>query len=129
MSSIIARWFPPILWAALIFLFSADANPYRALPDAWPEAWYELTGRLFHALEYALLAILIARALAWRVSVRSSHLWAAFSLGAMYALSDEVHQMFVPSRSFQLGDLTYNFVGILLGLGLFKYFRGRHKRV
>ena len=36
-----------------------------------------------------------------------------------YALSDEIHQFFVPGRAFQLIDLTVNFFGILLGIGVF----------
>lgn len=36
-----------------------------------------------------------------------------------YALTDEIHQIFVPGRAFQLIDLTVNFFGILLGIGVF----------
>ena len=36
-----------------------------------------------------------------------------------YALTDEIHQYFVPGRAFQLIDLTVNFFGILLGVSMF----------
>ena len=36
-----------------------------------------------------------------------------------YALTDEIHQIFVPGRAFQLIDLTVNFFGILLGIIVF----------
>lgn len=36
-----------------------------------------------------------------------------------YAFTDEIHQIFVPGRAFQLIDLTVNFFGILLGVGVF----------
>lgn len=36
-----------------------------------------------------------------------------------YALTDEIHQIFVPGRAFQLIDLTVNLFGILLGIGIF----------
>ncbi len=39
-----------------------------------------------------------------------------------YALTDEIHQIFVPGRAFQLIDLTVNFFGILLGIGVFVLF-------
>lgn len=39
-----------------------------------------------------------------------------------YALIDEIHQIFVPGRAFQLIDLTVNFFGILLGIGVFVLF-------
>ena len=36
-----------------------------------------------------------------------------------YAFTDEIHQIFVPGRAFQLIDLTVNLFGILLGIGVF----------
>jgi len=66
-------WLPVILWAALIFLFSANPDPYRFLPAAWRSAVpipaisnssaAELLGQLMHFLEYAVLAFLLSRAL------------------------------------------------------------------
>ena len=39
-----------------------------------------------------------------------------------YAFTDEIHQIFVPGRAFQLIDLTVNLFGILLGIGVFVLF-------
>lgn len=41
----------------------------------------------------------------------------------LYALSDEIHQLFVPGRAFQLIDLTNDLFGVLSGLGLFYLIR------
>ena len=37
---------------------------------------------------------------------------------ALYALSDEIHQLFVSGRAFELIDLTLDFVGSLVGICL-----------
>jgi hypothetical protein len=34
MKNIIKSWTPVLLWAAIIFLFSANPDPYRFLPAA-----------------------------------------------------------------------------------------------
>lgn len=39
---------------------------------------------------------------------------------ALYALSDEVHQLFVSGRAFEIIDLVFDFTGSLVGIGLFK---------
>ncbi len=40
----------------------------------------------------------------------------AFLICAAYALSDEIHQLFVPGRAFELFDLMMDCIGILVGL-------------
>ena len=37
-----------------------------------------------------------------------------------FALSDEIHQLFVPGRAFQVIDLIIDFLGILFGVYLYK---------
>lgn len=102
----LSRWLPVLLWAVVIFIASARSNPYQALPAGWAEpvspstmgssARDELLGRFLHAGEYVVLAALTARALVWRSKLRFSLLAAALGLAALYALSDETHQLFVP---------------------------------
>jgi VanZ family protein len=36
-----------------------------------------------------------------------------------FALSDEIHQLFVPGRAFQVIDLIIDFLGILFGVFLY----------
>ncbi len=37
------------------------------------------------------------------------------ALSELYALSDEIHQLFVPGRAFQISDLLIDLCGIILG--------------
>jgi VanZ family protein len=37
-----------------------------------------------------------------------------------FALSDEIHQLFVPGRAFQVIDLIIDFLGILFGVYLYQ---------
>lgn len=40
----------------------------------------------------------------------------AGALGALYAISDEIHQTFVPGRSGQVQDVLIDFLGVIIGI-------------
>jgi len=130
MKWLLSKWLPVVLWAAIIFLFSANPNPYRFLPAAWRSAiplptvsdssLTEWIGQLMHFVEYLVLAFLISRAL-YKTSATSTKLPALVILISMlFALSDEIHQLFVPGRAFQIIDLFIDFLGSLFGVIIFK---------
>jgi len=115
-----------LAWAGVIFLISATPDPYRPLPKSWlnsdrPAAISrnELLGRFLHAGEYALLAALALRALGWHKPAGAARLLAAVGLCGLYGLSDELHQIFVPGRTFQLLDLGLDLGGALAGAVLY----------
>ncbi len=113
----------------VIFFASANSNPYKPLPEGWLKPCFtdeagspscaELLGRVLHVGESAVLAALTARALVWQGEIRSTLLLAALGLSALYALSDETHQLFVLGRCFQLLDLALDFLGGVFGLMLY----------
>ena len=74
-----------------------------------------------HLTEYAILASLLWRA--WRKPVRNdprpwrwSEAGAALAIATLYSASDEIHQMFVPSRQAQFTDVLIDTAGAILGL-------------
>ena len=76
-----------------------------------------------HILEYFALGLLTWRAFSAE-SRDGRRVWlisAAFVLTV--ALSDELHQSFVPSRTSSLLDVGYDFVGGIAGLGLLSRLR------
>ena len=78
-------WLPVVAWAALIFAFSSVPDLGTGLGG-----WDLVLRKLAHAAEYAVLGALLVRA--------TGRAGLAFALGALYAVSDEVHQSFVPGR-------------------------------
>ncbi len=48
-----------------------------------------------------------------------------FILGFIYAVSDEIHQSFVPGRDCSAGDLLADIVGLSIGLSLYLWYRRR----
>jgi len=99
-------WIPVLLWAALIFWFSAQSAP----PDFGPNL--PKKRKIEHMAGYAVFGCLILRAL------RKAHAlplpkatWLAILLVAAYAASDEWHQTFVPNRTGQVSDVVIDTVG------------------
>ncbi|MCP3031615.1 VanZ family protein [Halobacillus sp. A1] len=79
---------------------------------------------LLHFVEFAILYVLIIGALAanHRLSVVTSYIAAGAAM--LYGVGDEIHQFYVPGRSFTVIDLVKNGTGILAALGVvhFLYF-------
>jgi VanZ family protein len=101
-SSLVARWLPVVLWAAIIFAFSAVPSLSSGLGT-----WDFVLRKLAHLSEYAILGALLARALP-----RLAALWA----GIAYAVTDELHQHFVPGRHAALLDVAIDATGVLAGI-------------
>lgn len=106
-------WIPPIGWCLLVFALSAV--PYRSESENIPGA-----DKAVHFVEYAVLGFLVARAL--RITAperpRRRSFAIAAGLAAAYGLTDEVHQLFVPDRAFEWGDLAADAAGAALGAAI-----------
>jgi VanZ family protein len=84
---------PPLLLMAAIFYLSSQPS----LPQAPGELLDAVLKKLSHAVVYVVLFLLLLRA--WRRSALAHRaLQAALLTTAAYAISDELHQAFVPGR-------------------------------
>lgn len=66
--------------------------------------------------------------MSWRGKVRHSSVVFVLGLTELYSLSDEIHQLFVPGRSFQLMDLGLDLLGGIIGLIIYERFRTKRKQ-
>jgi VanZ family protein len=94
-----------------IFYLSAQSSLPQA-PDPW---WDTLLKKGAHMGAYAILMVLWWRALAQRCSARSA-LGLAALLSVLYAVSDEIHQLYVPGRNGCLWDVGIDSCGVLLAV-------------
>jgi VanZ family protein len=81
------------------------------------EALHRLTRRLAHLSEYAILAVLWRRAFVRgrNLTPRSAGVL-ALAISVAWAILDELHQSFVPSRSASLADVLVDTVGAVVAL-------------
>jgi len=136
------RYGPLIVWAVLIFIGSTDllsaSNTsgfirrilFWVVPhtSAATLKTLELVGRKAgHFIEYAILALLAARAFrdSSRELFRHRWFWLSLLLVVAYALSDEFHQSFVPTRTASIYDSLIDSLGGLTALALLAVRKGR----
>ena len=88
--------------------------------------------KIAHATEYAVLGFLLAGSYADREKKRSRMIGIPIILGSLYAVSDELHQLFVPGRSCELMDMLIDSSGVVIGtfaaLFFFVYWVNRKTR-
>src|SRR5688500_1187651 len=111
-TSALRPWAPVVVWAAVIFALSSVPDLGTGLGN-----WDLVLRKLAHAAEFALLGALLLRALG---DARS-----ALAAGVAYAISDEVHQHFVPGRLGSPLDVAIDSVGVLLGVVLWQRYATR----
>jgi VanZ family protein len=153
--SFIKYWLLPLLWMVVIFSASGDQKSFQhssriiapllhwLLPHLSEQAVNHVVvfvRKCAHLTEYAILAFLFWHALrkpvkrdprpwAWREAKLS--IW----LVALYAATDEFHQLFVPSREASVRDVLIDTTGAICGMVLLwtlgrrlKWWRPENKR-
>jgi VanZ family protein len=71
---------------------------------------------LAHYLAYCVLGILVSLAMqTYPMHLHKRLLW-SLAIGVIYAVSDEIHQYFVPGRSMQISDIVIDSFGVLSGI-------------
>ena len=106
--NLLTYWLPPVLWMVLIFYLSTFE---RALISE-KRILNFLFFKTLHVLEYGLLYFLIFRAF-FTLKVAKKKLYiVSFVISLVYAISDELHQTFVPTREGKLRDIFIDLGGI-----------------
>jgi VanZ family protein len=105
-------WLPVVAWAALIFALSSIPDLGTGLGG-----WDLILRKLAHSAEYGVLGALLVRA--------TEKAGLAFVLGTLYAVSDELHQAFVPGRMGSVLDVGLDAVGVACGVVLWHKARAR----
>ena len=113
-SRFIRLYLPLLFYMGAIFALSSFhkvALPFVDRPSV---------DKIYHAIEYAVLGYLIIRALEQGFRMYG---WAMIAVGiilcALYGVSDEIHQFFVPGRYFSYWDMAANTVGAALGCWIY----------
>lgn len=82
------------------------------------DAWQTVVRKAGHMTEYALLGMLAWMALSGWVDRRRMRAVIAAGGGLVYAISDELHQRFVPGRGPGVLDVFIDFAGLCIGLAV-----------
>src|SRR3989304_1573885 len=113
-------WLPVILWAGMIFFLSSIPDLRSGLPNIFDL----ILRKIAHSGEFGVLAILIMRAIS---SLKQQHnrklsfnvILIVIIIVILYAISDELHQGFVPGRVASPIDVIIDAIGVLIGMVIF----------
>lgn len=134
----IFSWAAVILWMMLIFHLSSQAAEdsnrlstgiteiiVKTIEMVAPEADFDLGSfnhlvrKNAHFFAYFVLGILVINAVKRSRALGYRGLLLAAGVCLLYAVSDEIHQLFIPGRGGQVKDVIIDSVGAGLGLGMY----------
>ncbi len=124
------RWLLAALWLGAIgfIIFCADARKFRPFFNFVSS--HPGLDKLGHFLLFGGAAFLLNLALGWRTWRVTGRNWLLGStLVAVFCVTEEFSQLWFPSRTFDLLDLTADFAGIILFGWLARRFRREGKVV
>ncbi|MBL8850013.1 MAG: VanZ family protein [Planctomycetaceae bacterium] len=98
-----------------------DASVYEKFQTLWGVAWFAVV-KGWHVAEFAILTWFVVRVIRWKTgTVTRRSIAAAMLCCALFAISDEWHQSFVPDRMGTATDVLIDCLGILaMGLALMR---------
>ncbi|MBN1418966.1 MAG: VanZ family protein [Planctomycetes bacterium] len=120
----IVPWGAAILHAALLFYLSS----LPAYPEPIQDLFVEGLDKLAHLMAYAVLGGLLWWALRASGAKVSRAAAAAILISLAYAVTDEVHQSFVPNREMSAADGVADVAGAALAAGGLSFLSRRRRR-
>ncbi len=123
----ILYWLPPLIWMSIIFLMSSKQR--IALADTEVENF--IIFKSLHVMEYGLLYLLLFRATfkSFTKKISNKSIFTIVIIATiLYAISDELHQTFVPTRQGAIRDIFIDTIGILIAFSYTKIYLTKLKR-
>lgn len=120
MNKFLRYWGPPLVWMSIIFFFSSRESVAVSNVYTWNFVFF----KTLHMIEYAGLYFLLFRAILQSDKsndLKKRALTAAFVLAFLYAVSDEIHQTYVPTREGTFRDVGIDVIGMFLMYSYSKY--------
>jgi len=140
-------WIPVILWMMVIFYLSHQvASESNELSMGITKVLFEVASMIFPSLEielfnhvirknahfiaYFILGLLTINAIYWNKKFGHKAFIIALIISILYAVSDEIHQLFIPGRAGRLVDVLIDAFGAFCGIGVYTigYRIIKHKR-
>jgi VanZ family protein len=120
----VSRWGPVAIAMAVIYIGSEQPAVRRA-----PAKIEFAIAKISHVLEFAALGGALSRAIAPAEYPVPGHAVAlSVAVSALYAASDEFHQIYTPGRTATVRDVVLDVIGALLGAVAYAQYDQSHSR-
>ncbi|MGE5330013.1 MAG: VanZ family protein [Deltaproteobacteria bacterium] len=139
LKKIVFYWGLVLIWMCVIFLFSSNpaqksdnqslfvieminkaANSLGFQGELLDDSWNYFIRKIAHGWEYAVLCMLLYLAVSALGFADKKLFLSALLICMLYAVTDEIHQMFVPGRAAKVMDVMIDTSGGFLGLVFMK---------
>jgi VanZ family protein len=101
-------WTAVVVYAVLIFIGSSIPGDRLGITNG--------LDKILHATEYLLFSGLLFRAMRLTLPTKTTKVfWIAAVTASLYGVTDEVHQILVPFRQFDILDISCDVSGSMLG--------------
>ena len=117
-ADILLAWSVAILWMAIIFVLSSQPGT-----ESGSGRLRFGTDKVAHVVVFGILGLLVANALTTG-GLRTRRFWWTFVLCSLYAVTDEIHQAFIPGRGPAVLDIFIDMVGTTAGYACFLLLSG-----
>lgn len=104
---------PLFFWMGLIFYFSSLPGLTKTEN---PDFWFYFFRKGAHIAEYFVLVFLFFRVFRLHKLKKKEIYLLSFLFSLAYALSDEIHQSFIPGREGKFSDVGVDMIGIILAV-------------
>lgn len=103
-------WLPVLIWMGFIFYLSSLQNPLTEPRIAYPKIYFyfDFQHFIYHIIEYLVLSFLLYRALVFNSKNPQT---LAILIAVLYAITDEIHQFYVPGRIPSVFDVAIDSFG------------------
>lgn len=121
-SAQLSRGVSDVVYRAISYVFDLDieVGPGGGVSHHWVR-------KAAHGFLYFMLGVWVVHAFKSSGTTGRKAYLAAFVFCVCYALTDEVHQVFIPGRSGELGDVMIDSLGSFLGLSVYSLGAGMRK--
>ena len=104
-------WILLYVYSFFIFYYSGNPDPGKGLGI---QNVLNIYNFYVHLLEYFFFTILVYLAFMDTRQLQKNILFSTILFVTLFAISDELHQLFVPGRYFSIADIGIDVVGALL---------------
>ena len=104
MKRLIVYWIPVFVYMMAVFYISSLTS--SEIPGS---GGIDLS--FLHIGEYFILSLLIFRALGYYKIDKKKRILLSILLSFLYGITDEIHQIYIPGRTFDFLDMIFNLVG------------------
>ncbi len=93
----------------MFFIFYFSSLEKIELINKTPQ--FFLKDKIIHFVEYGILSLLVYNAFKQHSFFNKDVIFYSIMFSFIYAITDEVHQIFIPFREFSVYDLIADFIG------------------